>query len=48
MILLDQDKRRLMFSKQSIGKGSKRNLEKESDIKNYLEQTTEGQKQQAL
>ena len=36
-----------MFSKQSIGQGSKRNLEKESDIKNYLEQITEGQKQQA-
>lgn len=37
-----------MFSRQSIGQGSKRDLEKESDIKNYLKLTAEGQKQQAL
>lgn len=28
-----------MFSRQSIGQGSKRDLEKESDIKNYLKLT---------
>lgn len=33
-----------MYSKQSIGQGSKRDLEKESDIKNYLKQTAKGQK----
>lgn len=34
----------LIFSKESTGQSSKRDLKKESDIKNYLKQTAGGQK----
>lgn len=42
--ILKQDGRKLMFSKQSRGQGSKGDLKKESDIKNCLKQTAGGQK----
>ena len=44
VIILKQDGTRLVFSKESTGQSSKRDLKKESDIKKYLKQTAGVQK----
>lgn len=44
VIILKQDGTMLIFSKESTGQSSKRDLKKESDIKNYLKPTAGGQK----